>query len=61
MKTRNIKYQSIIDPDLWYSLLPKSEITVEFNTSKFLDHPLTEKTIKKMKTSKKMENENQTF
>ena len=55
MKTRNIKYESIINPDLWYKLLPKSEITIELNTSKFLDHPLTEKTLKKP------ENENHTF
>jgi len=55
MKTRNIKYQSIINPDLWYSLLPKSEITTELNTSKLLDHSITEKTLKKT------ENENHTF
>ena len=55
MKTRNIKYESIINPDLWYSLLPKSEITSEINTSKLLDYSITEKTLKKT------ENENHTF
>ena len=55
MKTRNIKYQSIINPDLWYNFLPKSEITTELNTSKLLDHSITENTLKKTK------NENHTF
>lgn len=68
MKKRFIKNESIINPDLWDSLLPKSKIVInidedilgELEDPKLLDLPLNDKTIKKIKTSRKINNENNT-